>query len=104
MTKQYLTQAKKLSADNGMEIYYDKKYDTTDYGLLIQEKRASRQHEVEKFSAEHTRMTPDEFFDLIREKVVATQVPNGTPDIDYLTETSDKGKKKGSRGRLCNAI
>ena len=93
MTKQYLTQAEAVSADNGMEIYYDKKYDTTDYGLLIQEKRASRQHEVEKFSAEHTRMTPDDFFDLIREKVVAA-VPNGTPDIDYLTETLIRGKRR----------
>ena len=44
-----------------MEIYYDKKYDTTNYSLLIQ-KNEPYANVVEKFSAEHTRMTPDDFF------------------------------------------
>ena len=91
MTKQYLTKAEAV-ADNGMEIYYDKKYDTTNYSLLIQ-KNEPYANVVEKFSAEHTRMTPDDFFDLIHEKVVAA-VPNGTPDIDYLTETLIRGKRR----------
>jgi len=95
MTKQYLTR-EEVSSDNGMEIYYDKKYDTTDYGLLIK-KNESHVNTVEKFSAQYNRMTPDEFFDFIREKV-ATQVPNGTPDIDYLTETLIRGKRRVREG------
>ena len=91
MTKQYLTK-EEVAADNGMEIYYDKKYDTTDYSLLI-DKKESYANVVEKFSNQYSRMTPEEFFDLIREKV-ANAVPNGTPDIDYLTETLIRGKKR----------
>ena len=90
MTKQYLTK-EEVAADNGMEIYYDKKYDVTDYNLLIE--KESYANVVEKFSNQYSRMTPEEFFDLIREKV-ANAVPNGTPDIDYLTETLIRGKKE----------
>jgi hypothetical protein len=95
MTKQYYNKDE-LIADNNVEIYYDKKYDTTDYSLLI-DKKEPHANTVEKFANEHTRMSADDFFDFIHEKVVKA-VPSGTPDIDYLTETLIRGKKRVREG------
>ena len=91
MTKHYIT-IDDLVADNGADIYYDKKYDTTNYGLLIN-KDEPYTSVTEKFAAEYARMHPDEFFEFIRGKVERA-VPKGTPDIEHLTETLIRGKKR----------
>jgi len=91
MTKHYITH-EEVVADNDVDVYYDKKYDTTNYSILI-DKKESYASTVEKFAAEYARMHPDEFFEFIRGKVERA-VPKGTLDIDNLTETLIRGKKR----------
>ena len=91
MSKQYF-KPEEIVADNEREIYFDKKYDTTQYSMLIKEKEAYA-NTIEKFANEHSRMSTEEFFDFIRKKV-APNLPNGDPDLDYVTENIIRGKKR----------
>tara|TARA_B100001989_G_scaffold49773_2_gene32151 strand:- start:4219 stop:10341 length:6123 start_codon:yes stop_codon:yes gene_type:complete len=91
MSKQYFS-PEEITADNEIDVYYDKKYDTTDYSMLIKSDEP-HSNTIEKFSNEHSRMTPEDFFQFIRKKV-ATKLPNNDPDLDYITENIIRGKKR----------
>ena len=95
MSKQYFS-PEEITADNETDIYYDKKYDTTDYSMLIKPDEP-HSNTVEKFSNEHSRMSPEDFFHFIRKKV-ATKLPNNDPDLDYITENIIRGKKRVREG------
>ena len=95
ITKQYYFE-EDIKKDEGMDVYYDKKYDETDYTMLI---KPSEPHTniFEKFTSEHSKMSQDEFFEFIKKKVSGV-LPNGSTDIDYLTETLITGKKRVREG------
>jgi hypothetical protein len=93
IAKQYFSQ-EEMERDNKTTIYFDRKYDDTNYTLLIKKKDPFA-NTVEKFDAEYAQMTPENFFTFIRSKVRGAR-PNSVPDaeIDHLTETLITGKKR----------
>jgi hypothetical protein len=97
ISKQYFTE-KELQEDNKTIVYFDKKYDDTLYSMLTKPNE-SYSTTVEKFDAEYTQMTPENFFMFIRKKVRGLR-PNSVSDqeVDYLAETLITGKKRVSDG------
>ena len=93
IAKQYFSQ-NEMERDNKTTIYFDRKYDDTNYALLIKKKDPFA-NTVEKFDAEYAQMTPENFFGFIRSKVRGAR-PNLVSDaeIDHLTETLITGKKR----------
>jgi hypothetical protein len=93
IAKQYFS-PDEMERDNKAIIYFDRKYDDTNYTLLIK-KNDPYSTTVEKFDAEYAQMTPENFFMFIRKKVRGAR-PNSVPDteIDHLTETLITGKKR----------
>ena len=93
IAKQYFSQ-EEMERDNKTTIYFDRKYDDTNYTLLIK-KKDSFANTVEKFDAEYSNMTPENFFTFIRGKVRG-MTPNSVSDAEivHLTETLITGKKR----------
>jgi len=93
IAKQYFSQ-EEMEKDNKTTIYFDRKYDDTNYTLLIKVKEPFT-NTVEKFDAEYSKMTPENFFMFIHGKVRGMK-PNSVPDTEivHLTETLITGKKR----------
>ena len=93
ISKQYFTQ-EEMERDNKVTIYFDRKYDDTNYTTLIKKKEPFA-NTIEKFDAEYSQMTPENFFTFIRKKVRGER-PNSVTDaeVDHLTETLIIGKKR----------
>ena len=93
IAKQYFS-PDEMERDNKTTIYFDRKYDDTNYTLLIKKKDPFA-NTVEKFDAEYAQMTPENFFGFIRNKVRGAR-PNSVSDaeVDHLTETLITGKKR----------
>jgi hypothetical protein len=93
IAKQYFS-PDEMERDNKTTIYFDRKYDDTNYMLLIK-KNDPFANTVEKFDAEYAQMTPENFFGFIRNKVRGAR-PNSVSDaeVDHLTETLITGKKR----------
>jgi len=93
IAKQYFSQ-EELNRDNKTTIYFDRKYDDTNYTMLIKKKEPFA-NTIEKFDAQYSQMSPENFFTFVRSKVHGAQ-PNSVSDadIDHLTETLITGKKR----------
>jgi len=93
ITKQYFSN-EEMERDNNNTIYFDRKYDDTNYMLLIK-KKDPFVTTIEKFDAEYAKMTPENFFMFVQNKVRGTQ-PNivSDADVEHLTETLINGKKR----------
>lgn len=78
-----------LTNDNGKDIYFDKKYDTTNYGILDQ------------YEDSLIKMSPDNFVIFLTGELKKKQNLNDA-DAEYLTETLLSGYKKVLNGQ--NAI
>jgi len=93
IAKQYFSQ-EEMERDHKTTIYFDRKYDDTNYTLLIKKKDPFA-NTVEKFDAEYAQMTPENFFMFIRNKVRGAR-PNSVSDaeVEHLTETLITGKKR----------
>ena len=93
IAKQYFSQ-EEMERDQKTTIYFDRKYDDTNYTLLIKKKDPFA-NTVEKFDAEYAQMTPENFFMFIRNKVRGAR-PNSVSDaeVEHLTETLITGKKR----------
>ena len=93
IAKQYFSQ-EELERDNKTTIYFDRKYDDTNYTMLIKPSEPFT-NTVEKFDAEYSQMTPENFFMFIRGKVRGNK-PNSVSDaeVEHLTETLIAGKKR----------
>jgi hypothetical protein len=75
-----------LKIDNEVEIYFDKKYDTTNYSLLDS-------YEKELFA-----MNPENFITFLNDKLMS-KLKISTEDADYLTDTLINGHKKVLNGQ-----
>ena len=74
-----------LLADNKKEIYFDKKYDKTNYGLL------------NEFEKEMMNFSPDDFLDFLTNAVKKKFHLNDI-DADYLADTLINGFKRVQNG------
>lgn len=93
ISKQYFTQ-EEMERDNKVTIYFDRKYDDTNYTMLIKKKDPFA-NTIEKFDAEYSQMTPENFFMFIRKKVRGERSNSVTDaEVDHLTETLIIGKKR----------
>ena len=75
-----------LKIDNNVEIYFDKKYDTTNYGIL------------DSYEEELLAMNPDNFIAFLINKLM-TKLKISTEDADYLSDTLINGHKKVLNGQ-----
>jgi hypothetical protein len=84
IAKQYRTM-EELLFDNGKEIYFDKKYDKTNYSLL------------DNYEKDMVKMDPDEFANFLISKLEASQkIPQ--LEAEYLAETLISGVKRVKEG------
>ena len=74
-----------VNADNGHDVYFDKKYDNTDYSLL------------NNYENQLNSMEPDVFFDFLTQKIKSTFKYNDT-DAVYTANTLIDGYKKVLNG------
>ena len=82
----YYTSIDDLKNDNGKDIYFDKKYDTTNYKILDQ------------FENELVKMSPENFVKYLTSELMKKQ--NLTePEAEYLTDTLLNGYKKVINGQ-----
>jgi hypothetical protein len=86
VAKQYQSE-EELNADNGKTIYYDKKYDTTDYSIL------------NKYESDKYNMPPDIFLPYIIDKLV-TKHNFSQNDAEIDAETMLNGFKTVQNGDL----
>jgi hypothetical protein len=93
IAKQYFSQ-EEMQRDNKTTIYFDRKYDDTNYTMLIK-KNDPFANTIEKFDTEYSQMTPENFFTFIRSKVRGSR-PNSVSDaeVEHLTDTLIVGKKR----------
>lgn len=75
-----------LLRDNGQDIYFDKQYDNTPYGLL------------ENFIVEQSRLTPDEFAVFLSDKL-QKKYKYSAYDAEYISESLLNGYKKVTDGQ-----
>jgi hypothetical protein len=85
IAKQY-TSVEELEADNGRDIYFDKKYDKTRYSIL------------DDYEKEMTTKTPDEFIEFLITKLQKNEKLS-TDDAIYLADTLITGMKKVTNGQ-----
>ena len=74
-----------LNSDNGHDVYFDKKYDNTDYGLLN-----NYEHQLNS-------MDPDAFFNFLTQKIKSAFKYNETDSV-YIANTLIDGYKKVLNG------
>jgi hypothetical protein len=86
LAKQY-NHVDELNADNGKPVYYDKKYDTTDYSIL------------NKYEGDRYKMQPDDFLPYFIEKLV-TNHNFSQDDAEKEAETLLSGFKLVQDGDL----
>ena len=72
---------KDLEADNGRDIYFDKEYDNTPYGIM------------DDFIKEQSKMPPDEFIEYLNEKL-QSKYKYSEEDAEYIAESLFNGIKK----------
>lgn len=77
---------KDLEADNGRDIYFDKEYDSTPYGIM------------DDFAKDQSRMPPDEFIAYLNEKLQSKYKYN-EEDAEYITESLFNGIKQVRDGQ-----
>ena len=77
--KKYYT-VEELENDNGKNIYFDRQFDDTYYGIL------------DKYEKERAKMQPEEFFVFLQGKLKSTNKLNDV-DSHYLTETVLNGMR-----------
>ena len=77
--KKYYT-LEELENDNGKNIYFDRQFDDTYYGIL------------DKYEKERSKMSPEEFFIFLQGKLKSTNKLNDV-DSHYLTETVINGMR-----------
>jgi hypothetical protein len=82
----YYTSIDELNNDNGKDIYFDKKYDTTNYQIL------------EQFENELVKMSPDNFFKYLTTELMKKQKIT-EPAAEYLADTLLNGYKKVINGQ-----
>lgn len=75
-----------LSNDNEVDIYFDKKYDLTNYGIL------------DEYEREILSMTPENFFVFLIEKL-KNKFKLSEEDAEYLADTLIGGQKKVLNGQ-----
>ena len=85
IAKQYTTK-EELLKDNGKNIYFDKKYDTTPYNLL------------DNFLKEQTTLTPEEFTVFLSDRL-QNKHKYTAYDAEYMAETLVNGFKKVNDGQ-----
>jgi hypothetical protein len=85
IAKLYSTE-QELRADNDKEIYFDKKFDKTNYAYL------------DDFEKELVSMSPESFIQFLQEKV-KKELKLGQEDSSYLAETLLNGYKKVLNGQ-----
>lgn len=82
----YYTSIDELNNDNGKDIYFDKKYDTTKYQIL------------EQFENELVKMSPENFFKYLTTELMKKQKLT-EPAAEYLADTLLNGYKKVINGQ-----
>ena len=80
-----------LESDNGKEIYFDKKFDKTNYAIL------------DNFEKEMVKMAPDEFIQFLHAKLKEKYKLNNE-NAEYLSETLINGHKKVKDGQYANLV
>ena len=80
IAKKYQSKEQVLG-DNGQDIYFDKQYDNTPYGLL------------ENFLVEQSRLTPEEFAVFLSDKL-QKKYKYSAYDAEYISESLINGYKK----------
>jgi hypothetical protein len=85
VAKQY-TSVEQLEEDNNKTIYFDKKFDKTNYGLL------------DEYEKDMMRMTPEDFIAHLIKEIKKKQQLNDE-DAEYLAETLIDGHKKVINGQ-----
>lgn len=86
LAKQY-TSLEELEADNNREIYFDKKFDTTQYSIL----------DDPEYQKEMATRDPEDFIDYLVKKLEKKEKLN-TQEAYYLAETLVNGMKKVIEG------
>ena len=82
----YYTSIDELNNDNGKDIYFDKKYDNTNYQIL------------EQFENELVKMSPENFFKYLTTELMKKQKIT-EPAAEYLADTLLNGYKKVINGQ-----
>ena len=84
IAKQYIT-LEELQDDNDKTIYFDKKYDSTNYSI------------IDDYLNQQTHMSPEEFIEFFTKKI-QDKMKLTDSDANYLTETLINGMKKVVNG------
>jgi hypothetical protein len=93
MAKQYFSQDE-MERDNKTMIFFDNRYDDTNYSMLVKPKEPFT-NTVEKFDAERTQMTAEDFHAFIHKKVRGVRSNTvSDSEIDHLTDTLIAGKRR----------
>jgi hypothetical protein len=77
---------KDVEADNGRDIYFDKEYDNTPYGIM------------DDFLKEQSKMPPEEFIAYLNEKL-QSKYKYSEEDAEYIAESLFNGIKKVREGQ-----
>lgn len=80
-----------LSSDNDKELYFDKKFDKTNYSIL------------DNYEKEMVKMSPEEFIPFLQAKL-KERFKLTNENADYLTETLINGHKKVKEGQYALAV
>ena len=80
-----------LEADNGKEIYFDKKFDKTNYSIL------------DNYEKDMVKMAPDEFIPFLHAKL-KERFKLTDENAEYLSETLINGHKKVNDGQYATTV
>jgi hypothetical protein len=85
IAKSYISLSQ-LEKDNGRELYFDSRFDKTNYGL------------IDEYTNERSKMSSDEFVIFLKDKL-SFKLKISDSEAQYLTDTLIRGKKQVKNGQ-----